>query len=146
MGKSAGIGTAMLLVALLAVAGMAKKAPKPPVKVLLSPASTVASADLVKYFQQRCPNVTITLAPKESNYMLEAGGWPGHYRFTVFRKGGDAVFATSTVFLTNAVKDVCKYVNRAPQAAKSGKDSEAIVSPSGRIRKGAHAALRGGAS
>jgi hypothetical protein len=43
--------------------------------------------------------------------MLEAWGWSGHYKFTVFKHGGDAVFSTSTVMLSNAVKDVCHYVS-----------------------------------
>jgi hypothetical protein len=43
--------------------------------------------------------------------MLEAWGWSGNYKFTVFQKGGQAVYGTSTVLLSNAVKDVCKFVN-----------------------------------
>ncbi|HKW87847.1 MAG TPA: hypothetical protein VJN21_03730 [Candidatus Acidoferrales bacterium] len=108
-------GAVALSVLLLTGAGHAKpKTPKPPLKLMRSPASTVPSADLVKNLMQKCPNVTITLDSKESDFMLDAGGWPGRYRFTVFRKGGDAVFATSTVLLSNAVKDVCKYVNTYP--------------------------------
>jgi len=43
--------------------------------------------------------------------MLEADGWSGHYKFTLFKHGGDAVFGTSTLLLSNAVKDVCHFVN-----------------------------------
>lgn len=108
-------GAVILPVLLLAGSGIAKhKEPLKPVKLMLSPASTVQSADLVKNLMEKCPNVSITLNSKESDFMLEAGGWSGHYRFTVFRKGGDAAFATSTVMLSNAVKDVCKYVNANP--------------------------------
>jgi hypothetical protein len=52
--------------------------------------------------------------------MLEAWGWSGNYKFTVFAHGGDAVYATSTVRLGNAVKDVCKYINaQGPQEKQS---------------------------
>jgi hypothetical protein len=43
--------------------------------------------------------------------MLYAGGWSGEYRFMVIAKGGDTVFATKTVLLSNAVKDVCRFLN-----------------------------------
>jgi hypothetical protein len=43
--------------------------------------------------------------------MLEATRWPDHYKFTLFRRGGDAVFSTSTHLMSNSVKDVCHYVN-----------------------------------
>lgn len=105
-------GAVILPALLLAGAANGKpKTPKPPLKLMMSPASTVPSADLVKNLREKCPNVTITLDSKESDFMLEAGGWSGRYKFTVFRKGGDAVFSTSTILLSNAVKDVCKYVN-----------------------------------
>lgn len=111
------------VMALVFAAGAAFAGPKPqskePVKLFISPASTVSSADIVKNLMYKCPNVTVTLNSKESNYMLEACGWPEHYRFTVFRKGGEAAFATSTVLLSNAVKDVCKYVNTYPVPADS---------------------------
>lgn len=89
-------------------------------RFFLSPASTIPSADVVKNLGDKCPNASLTLDSKKSDYMLEAGGWSGHYRFTVFKRGGDAVFSTSTVMLSNAVKDVCHYVNsqKEPPAAK----------------------------
>jgi len=87
----------------------------PPVKLFMSPASRVPSAEVLKNLGDKCPNVTITLNSKESDYMLEAGGWPGHYLFTVYRKGGTAVYSTQTQWLHNAVKDVCHYVNNAPK-------------------------------
>ena len=93
-------------------------APQPrPLKLVLSPASTVPSADLMKNLGSRCPNVSITLDSKKSDYMLEAWGWSGHYKFTVYKKGGEAVYSTSTVMLSNAVKDVCHYVNAQPSGS-----------------------------
>jgi hypothetical protein len=121
--KRIALGAGML--ALMLSAGTALARPKPskaPIKLYMSPSSTVPSADVVKNLMYKCPNVTVTLNSKDSDYMLEARGWPNHYRFTVFRKGGDAAFATSTVLLSNAVKDVCKYVNTYPPEAEPAKD------------------------
>jgi hypothetical protein len=100
--------TSLLL--FFAAAGAAKADPKP-VKLFLSPASTVSSAELMKHIVEKCPNVAMTLDSKKSDYMLEAGGWSGSYRFTVYQHGGTAVYSTTTRMLSNAVKDVCKFVN-----------------------------------
>ncbi len=90
--------------------GTAKDQAKP-TKVVMSPASSVPMADVVRNFGSRCPNVTVTLDSKQSDYMLDAARWPNGYKFTLFKKGGEAVFSTSTVLLSNAVKDVCNFVN-----------------------------------
>jgi hypothetical protein len=111
MRKKIVLGASLMALLLVAGAVTAKEIVRQPVKLVLSPASTVPSADIVKHLVEKCPNVSITLNSRESDYMLDARGWPEHYRFTLFRKGGQAVFATSTVMLSNAVKDVCKYVN-----------------------------------
>jgi hypothetical protein len=81
-----------------------------PLKVFLSPASNIPKADLMKNLSDKCPNVSITLEPKSSDFMVEAR-WVGRYSFTVFKHGGDAVYGTQTNFLHNAVKDVCHYMN-----------------------------------
>jgi hypothetical protein len=105
----------ILAVVLLAVVGTsAKDSGARPLKVLIAPSSTVPRSDIIKNFLNKCPNVTVTLEPKGSDFMLEAGGWPGAYKFTVFKKGGDAIYSTSTQWLSNAVKDVCKFVNAYP--------------------------------
>jgi hypothetical protein len=91
-------------------AGIASADPRP-VKLFLSPASTISSADLMKHIVEKCPNVAMTLDSKKSDFMLEAGGWSGNYKFTVYQHGGVAVYSTTTRMLSNAVKDVCKYVN-----------------------------------
>lgn len=111
MKRGAIVAASLLSLGLFAGAAHARHRGYPPLKIVLSPASTVPSAGIVKNLEMKCPNVTLTLNSKESDYMLEARGWPQHYRFTLFRKGGTAVFATSTIMLSNAVKDVCKYVN-----------------------------------
>jgi hypothetical protein len=94
----------------LAGAGTTSADPKP-VRLLMSPASTISSADLMKHIVEKCPNVSLTLDSKKSDFMLEAGGWSGNYKFTVYQHGGLAVYSTTTRMLSNAVKDVCKYVN-----------------------------------
>jgi len=98
------------LLLFFAGAGTAKADPKP-VRLFLSPASTISSADLMKHIVEKCPNVAMTLDSKKSDFMLEAGGWSGNYKFTVYQHGGVAVYSTTTRMLSNAVKDVCKYVN-----------------------------------
>lgn len=96
---------------LLFMAGVpALQASPRPLKVFLSPASNVPKADIMKNFSDKCSNVTITLDPKKSDFMIEAR-WVGRYEFTIFKHGGDAVYGTQTSFLHNAVKDVCHYMN-----------------------------------
>jgi hypothetical protein len=102
----------LLCLSLLLVAGVGNAGPEAkPVKLVMSPGSTVFRADLVKHFIDKCPNVSITLEAKQSDYMLEAWGWSGNYKFTLFKHGGEAVYSTSTMRMSNAVKDVCKFIN-----------------------------------
>jgi|GEM_PF-1361833 len=139
MNKLAVTGASILALLLISSAAMAKHHDarnRPAVKLYMSPASTVPSADIVKNLMYKCPNVTVTLNSRESDYMLQARWWPEHYRFTLFRKGGDAVFATTTILLSNAVKDVCKYVNTYPvpanpAPAKDGSGKPKPFKPSG---------------
>lgn len=104
------------VLAALAGAAVMQAAPKPPadrsLKIFLSPASNIPKADVMKNLSDKCPNVTITLDSKKSDYMVEARWIPyGRYDFTVFEHGGDAVYGTQTTLLHNAVKDVCHYMN-----------------------------------
>lgn len=96
----------------------AQKAPQPagrPLKLVLARQSTADPVEIIKHLGQKCPNITITTNPKNSDYMLYAGGWPGGgYRFMVIAKGGDTIYATETTLLSNAVKDVCKFLNSRP--------------------------------
>ncbi len=82
-----------------------------PLKLVLARQSMVSPVDLMKDISQKCPNVTLTTNPARSDYMLYAGGWSGDYRFMVIAKGGDTIYATKTQLLSNAVKDVCKFLN-----------------------------------
>lgn len=107
----------LILVAVLifAVVGAANAEPQSRAKLYLSPNSMVPRAEIMKHLVDKCPNVAFTLDPKKSDFMLEAWGWSGNYKFTVFQKGGLAVYSTTTVMLSNSVKDVCKFVNSQPR-------------------------------
>jgi len=88
------------------------------IKLLLSPGSNVDPVEIIKHLGQKCPNVVIThnRNPKASDYLLDAR-WNGDYRFQVVAHGGDTVYATQTTLLSNAVKDVCKFLNSQPAAS-----------------------------
>jgi hypothetical protein len=81
----------------------------------IAPGSTVAVPDIMKNLVSKCPNTTITIDPRKSDFMLQAWGCSGNYKFTVFQHGGTAVYGTATVTLSNAVKDVCHFL-QSPQA------------------------------
>jgi hypothetical protein len=81
------------------------------IRLYIAPNSTVPPPDIMKNLVSKCSNTTITIDPKKSDFMLQAWGWSGNYKFTVFQRGGTAVYATTTVMLSNAVKDVCHFVN-----------------------------------
>src|ERR1700691_2340423 len=85
------------------------------VQLYIAPNSTVALPDIMKNLGSKCPNTTITIDPLRSDFMLQAWGWSGNYKFTVFQHGGTAVYGTATVTLSNAVKDVCHFL-QSPQA------------------------------
>lgn len=102
------------LMMLFCVAGVAQAQTRT-VRLYIAPNSSVPPPDIMKNLVSKCPNTTITIDPKKSDFMLQAWGWSGNYKFTVFQRGGTAVYATSTVMLSNAVKDVCHFVN-SPQA------------------------------
>ena len=81
---------------------------------MLARQSTADPIEIMKHLSQKCPNITLTTNPRNSDYMLYAGGWSGGYRFMVIAKGGDTIYATETVLLSNAVKNVCKFLDARP--------------------------------
>jgi hypothetical protein len=112
------------------------------VRLYIAPSSTIAIPDIMKNLVSKCPNTTITIDPLKSDFMLQARGGSGNYKFTVFQRGDTAIYGTTTVTLSNAVKDVCDFVkspqaqlnmgpapapNSPPQAANVSADSLNIV-------------------
>ena len=90
-----------------------------PIKIALTNVSIVPSADIVKEFGKRCPNVAVTLDAANADFMLEAGGERVNqgnnirrYKFTLFDDDGSTVFNIATHFLGNAVRDVCSFLNK----------------------------------
>lgn len=113
--RFAGLFAALLFAGILPAAAQAPGVPPGrPLKLVLARQSTVPIVDIMKDVSQKCPNVTITTNPQRSDYMLYAGGWSGEYRFMVIGHGGDTLYATKTALLSNAVKDVCKFLNTRP--------------------------------
>ena len=110
------IGFAMLLLAGVASAQTPAAVPGKPLKLVLARQSTVPMVNVMKDLSERCPTVTLTTNADRSDYMLYAGGWSGEYRFMVIAKGGDTLYATKTVMLSNAVKDVCTFLSRQPNS------------------------------
>jgi len=119
-----------LAMAVLLFASNSAAHPKPtpnprPLKLVIARQSTVDPVEIIKHLSQKCPNVTITTNPRHSDYMLYAGGWSGSYRLMIIKHGGDTIFATETVLLSNAVKNVCRFLNSqpAPEPQQQSKSS-----------------------
>ena len=104
-------GFVLLLLASMAPLASPQYTAKP-LRLVLDRRSTVDTVGIVKNLSQKCPNVTLTTNLQQSDYMLSAWGWSGNYRFLIVAKGGDTIFATQTSFLSNAVKDVCHFLNK----------------------------------
>jgi hypothetical protein len=125
--KKLALAMAVLLFASISAAHPRPKPnPNPrPLKLVMARQSTVDPVEIIKHLSQKCPNVTITTNPRHSDYMLYAGGWSGSYRLMIIKHGGDTIFATETVMLSNAVKNVCKFLNAqpAPEAPPQSKFS-----------------------
>jgi hypothetical protein len=100
-----------------------------PVSIALSAASSTPASFFVENFPiVGCPNVAIVTDESKADYVLEAhegdfegpNGSEGPHpprsprpkaRYTLF-ENGKTVFATSPVREKNAVKDVCKYLQK----------------------------------
>jgi hypothetical protein len=120
--------TAVLCILLFTPAILAQDKP---MNIALSPASTTPSAFLVENFPTAgCTKVSIVTDESKADYVLEAhagnfegpGGSEGvhgprppqpkaHYMLS---QNGKVVFETSPVKEKNAVKDVCKFLQKSP--------------------------------
>jgi hypothetical protein len=71
------------------------------------------TAEIIKTFGQRCPEVTVTNNKERANYAVildHEGGKSALARrnkIAVFNREGDAIFSDSTRSLGNSVKDAC---------------------------------------
>ncbi len=88
-------------------------------RIALTGNSTVPSSEILKNLGKKCPGVTLTINPANSDYTLEANtennryNQPLRYEFTLFDRNGNSIFSTKTRHLSNAVKDVCMAINGA---------------------------------
>jgi hypothetical protein len=103
---------------------------KPPIRVALSSTSTVASSDLRRGFQKKCPDVILNRDASRADYALEAidrttnpvtATEVSRYRFTLFNRAGNAIYSTSPHKFSNAINNVCMALarERAKDAAAS---------------------------
>jgi len=76
------------------------------------------TAEIIKTFNQRCPEYTITNNKERANYavILDHEGGKGalarRNKIAVFNREGDAIFSDSTRALGNSVKDACAAVEK----------------------------------
>jgi hypothetical protein len=76
------------------------------------------TAEIIKTFRERCPEVTVTINKERADYvvLLEHEGGKSlvqkDNKVAVFRPDGDAIYSGSTVTLGNAVKDVCSAIRK----------------------------------
>jgi hypothetical protein len=76
------------------------------------------TAEIIKTFNQRCPEVTVTSNVDKADFavLLDHEGGKGYAsrrnKIAVFNRGGDAVFSDSTRSLGNSVKDACEAILR----------------------------------
>lgn len=82
------------------------------------------TAEIIKTFNQRCPQYTVTSIKERANYavILDHEGGKGVLRhrnkIAVFNRDGDAIFSDSTRELGNSVKDACAAITKDLPAQK----------------------------
>jgi hypothetical protein len=78
------------------------------------------TAEIIKTFNQRCPEVTVTNNVQKADFAvtLDHEGGKGYLRhrnkLVAFNRDGDAIFSDSTRELGNSVKDACHAILSAP--------------------------------
>jgi len=76
------------------------------------------TAEIIKTFNQRCTQYTVTSSKERANYVviLDHEGGKGVIRhrnkIAVFNKDGDAMFSDSTRELGNSVKEACAAITK----------------------------------
>jgi hypothetical protein len=93
------------------------------------------TAEIMKTFGQRCPQVTVTMKQEKADYvvMLDHEGGKGWGRrdnkVAVFKKDGDMLFSGSTRSLGNSVQDACEAIIKGPPANEAGRAIESARLP-----------------
>jgi len=105
------LALAMLFSVAIAPLASAQSTSGRQIKLVLGRNSNVDPVLITKHFSEKCPNITLTTNRQRSDFLLQAWGWSGDYRFLIVAKGGDQIYATQTALLSNAVKDVCHFLN-----------------------------------
>jgi hypothetical protein len=81
------------------------------------------TAEIIKTFNERCPEFTITMKQSKADYvvLLDHEGGKAFVRrdnkVVVFDDEGDAIYSGSTVILGNAVKDACAAIRKKRRAS-----------------------------
>ena len=76
------------------------------------------TAEIIKTFNQRCSEYTVTNNKERANYavILDHEGGKGmlahRNKIAVFNRDGDAIFSDSTRELGNSVKDACGAIRK----------------------------------
>ena len=76
------------------------------------------TAEIIKTFNKRCPEYTVTNNKDRANYaaILDHEGGKGalqhRNKIAVFNRDGDAIFSDSTRELGNSVKDACTAIQK----------------------------------
>jgi hypothetical protein len=90
------------------------------------------TAEIIKTFNQRCSNVTITNNVQKADFavILDHEGGKGlvHRRnkIAVFNRDGDVIFSDSTRELGNSVKDACQAILTAPPRPRETSATSAL--------------------
>ncbi len=90
------------------------------------------TAEIIKTFGERCPDVTVTMKKDKADYVVilehEGGkGWAlKDNKFALFNKDGDAIKSGSTRALGNAVKDACSAVRKDWESNSAGRDQSSL--------------------
>lgn len=85
---------------------------------MISGGARPQTAEIVKTFGERCPEVTVTINREKADYivLLDHEGGKGYARrdnkVAVFNREGDALYSGSTRTLGNAVKDACEAIRK----------------------------------
>ena len=91
------------------------------------------TAEAIKTFRERCPEVGVTLDENRAEFRVLIGRdlhrplWRRKNKVAVFDHSGNAIFTTSTRSLGNAVKDACHVID-GPSTERAGSSAAPLLS------------------